>query len=105
MQDAGREWPWHWRFPATRKYLHPETGHLRAHHLHETVAQTAVREAVGKAGISKRARATRSAIPSPPNSSRRQLGHTNVATTMIYTHVLNQGPSGARSPADRLLDD
>lgn len=51
--NAGREWPWQWIFPATRRYRHPETGELRRHHLHETAIQRGVRDAVLAAGISK----------------------------------------------------
>jgi hypothetical protein len=51
---AGREWPWHWVFPATREYRDPETGQRRRHHLHETVLQDAVRDAVRRSGIAKR---------------------------------------------------
>jgi integrase len=58
--NAGREWPWQWVFPATRTYKHRETGQIRRHHLHETAVQRAVRRAVGRAGIAKRA--------TPPNS-------------------------------------
>jgi integrase len=53
--NAGREWRWQWVFPATRFYVDRETGERRRHHLHESVVQRAVREAVLKAGILKRA--------------------------------------------------
>lgn len=53
--NAGREWPWQWVFPATRTYEDPDSGQVRRHHLHETVLQKAVREAVLAAGLSKRA--------------------------------------------------
>jgi integron integrase len=52
---AGREWPWQWVFPATRLYIDRETGHRRRHHLHESVLQRAVKQAVHQAGLPKRA--------------------------------------------------
>src|SRR5207237_2154330 len=52
---AGREWAWQWVFPATRLYVDPSTGQRRRHHLHESVVQRAVREAVLKAGLAKKA--------------------------------------------------
>ena len=66
---AGREWIWQWIFPATRTYLHRETGQHRRHHLHESVLQRAVREAVRSKGIPSVPPATPSATPSPPTSS------------------------------------
>lgn len=55
LPNAGREWAWQWVFPATRSYRDPESGQLRRHHLHETVLQRAVREAVLTTGLSKHA--------------------------------------------------
>lgn len=51
--NAGREWGWQWVFPATRFYRDPETGQRRRHHLHESVLQRAVKEAVRRAGVAK----------------------------------------------------
>ena len=53
--NAGREWVWHWVFPATRPYRDRETGQWRRHHLHESVLQRVVKDAARRAGIAKRA--------------------------------------------------
>jgi integron integrase len=109
--NAGKEWGWQWVFPATTHFLDRVTGEKRRHHLHESVLQKAVKEAVCQSGVNK---------PASPHTFRHSfathlledgydirtvqelLGHRDVSTTMIYTHVLNRGGKGVFSPADRL---
>jgi len=109
---AERSWSWQWVFPAPGLYRDRESGRAYRHHLHETVIQRAVREAVLRAGMTKRAtcHTLRHSFAThllqdgyDIRTVQELLGHEDVKTTMIYTHVLNRGGPVVRSPADRLV--
>lgn len=108
---ASLAWGWQWVFPAPNRSTDPRSGEIRRHHLHEQSVQRAVAAAARRAGIVK---------PCSPHVLRHSfathllqagydirtvqelLGHADVRTTMIYTHVMNRGGRGVRSPLDQI---
>jgi integron integrase len=109
--EAPGEWRWQWVFPQMTRWRDIRTGLQGRHHVHETVLQRAVREAARGTGIAKRVgcHTLRHSFATHLLESgydirtiQELLGHRSVSTTMIYTHVLNKGGQGVRSPFDVL---
>jgi len=107
--NATRAWPWQYVFPSSRLSIDPRTGKERRHHMNENVLQTALKEAVCRSGLTKPAscHTLRHSFAThllengyDIRTVQELLGHKDVSTTMIYTHVLNRPGLGIRSPLD-----
>lgn len=109
--NAPKEWRWQWIFPQENRWKNPKTGEEGRHHVHESIIQKAVNGAVKRVGLAKRAtcHTFRHSFATQLLESgydirtvQELLGHKDVKTTMIYTHVLNRGGKGVKSPVDDL---
>lgn len=109
--NASKEFRWQWVFPQETLWQNKKTGERGRHHIDESIIQKSVKDAVTKAGLVKRAtcHTFRHSFAThllengyDIRTVQELLGHKDLKTTMIYTHVLNKGPSAVRSPADNL---
>jgi integron integrase len=110
-RGAAGEWRWQWVFPQENRWRNAKTGAQGRHHQDESILQKAFRRAVSAAGVTKRAtcHSLRHSFAThlledgyDIRTVQALLGHRDVRTTMIYTHVLNRGGRGVKSPADSL---
>ena len=107
--NAGREWAWQWVFPSRTLSVDPRTKLVRRHHIHQSTLQRAIKRAAEKANIQKKVNVhtLRHSFATQLlengydiRTIQELLGHQDVRTTMIYTHVVNKGPRAVQSPLD-----